>query len=143
MELEYKIINEYKVKIKDRHYDKVFININNLNEIGFKKRINDLNRPILSISNGNTIIYRKLIQGSNYRISKNEIGILKRDLSILNIDRNTNLLRIDLANIWGIFLFYYKNPKQDLRIATKLFLLSIPLSIIISVIGAIIYDLIK
>lgn len=143
VELRHIAINDYKFKIKDKHYDKVFINANELQNLGFKEKLTELNRPILSISNGKNKIYRKFLQGSNYGISKNEIGILKRDFNVLKMDKNTKTLKVKIAGQRGVFLFYIKNPKQDIRIAARIFLLSIPLGLFLSILGAWIYDFFK
>jgi hypothetical protein len=58
------ILNEYDntTKIDDKHFDKVFINANELENLGFKENLSELSRPILVISNGKYKIYRKFLQ---------------------------------------------------------------------------------
>jgi hypothetical protein len=139
------ILNEYDntTKIDDKHFDKVFINANELENLGFKENLSELSRPILVISNGKYKIYRKFLQGSNYGISKNQIGILKRDSSFLKIKNNTQKVEVRISNFFGTFLFYFYNPNQEIRYATYVFIWSIPVGLIISIFGAWIYDLIK
>lgn len=118
-----KLLEEYKdgePKIIDSDIDKVFLNFESINEIGFEDKMNEVNRPILKINYNGKSIYRKFKQGSQMRITKNEIGILKKDINTLLIKKNEIVeVKISLAGFWGLILFYWNNPKQDIRFAMR------------------------
>ncbi len=118
-----KILEEYKdgeSKINDSDIDKVFLHFESLPEIDFENKLNEVNRPILKINYKGKSIYRKFKQGSQLGVTKNEIGILMKDLNTLRIKKNDLVeVKITLAGLWGLLCFYWNNPKQDIRFAMR------------------------
>jgi hypothetical protein len=137
MEFKVKDLVQYDSRginqISDSDIDMAFLHYSNLKKLGYSDQINELSRPILKISFNGKSIYRKFKQGSSFGLGNEEISLLahdKRLLGVKNIDNQ--LIEVKKANFLGEFLFYWNNPKQDLRFAMRssviLFLLSILLS---------------
>lgn len=118
-----KLLEEYKdgeLKISDSDVDKVFLHFDTLTELDFEDKLNEVNRPILKISYKDKSIYRKFKQGAQLGISKNEIGILRKDLNTLGIKKNDIAeVNITLTSYWGLLCFYWNNPKPDIRFAMR------------------------
>ena len=145
--LKLKLLNEYKLNNEDVHidqddYDKIFLVLNDLKELGFDKRINELNRPIIEVKNGKSIIYRKFKQGNQFGICSNEIGLLKRDVNYLDITKEIEHLELKISSRLGRYLFYFNNPKLDIRLSTRFFIYSILIGIISGIISGIIVEII-
>lgn len=135
--LLYKKISEYNKEgekiIGENDYDKIFFISNELKKLGFETKITELNRPILKISNDSKTIYRRFKQGTTYNLSNGEVGILDRDKNYLNLTNEGIKINIKIASRLDVFLFYYNNPNLDIRFATRMFCLTIPISFIIGV----------
>lgn len=104
----------------DDRLDAVFIHHITLHELIGKKGFDELNRPILKISNpiNGKYIYRKFRQGSNYGIGKNEIFLNGSDKKRLGVELPSRV-QIKVASWWGAFMYLYYNPKQDIRFAVR------------------------
>lgn len=130
--------------IDDKHFDKIFMNASNLESLGFSEHLTEIHRPILKISFNKRVIYRKFYQGSNKHITKDQLGLLKKDRVYLNIHKNpSSLVNVKLANFFETILFYYYNPKEDLRIAVRLAILGIPISFLFGLLVNYVYDWLK
>jgi hypothetical protein len=122
--LGYKELSEGS-DIKEHFYnadklDAVFIHHITLHDLKGKKGFDELNRPILKISNpiNGKYIYRKFRQGSNYGIGKNEIFLNDNDKKRLGVELPSRV-QIKVASWWGAFMYLYYNPKQDIRFAVR------------------------
>lgn len=139
-----KLLEEYKdgaPRIIDSDFDKVFLNFEAINEIGFEDKMNEVNRPIVKINYKGKSIYRKFKQGSQFGITKNEIGILKKDINTLGIKKNEVAeVEISLASFLGVFCFYWNNPKQDIRFAMRSAVFALTLSFFLGLLVNYVYD---
>ena len=140
-----KLLNEYQLKneeiqINEDDYDKIFLVNDDLKKLGFNKKINELNRPILKVKNGNKIIYRKFKQGKQFGIVSNEIGIINKDINYLELSKQSEDIEVKLASKFSTYLFYFNNPKIDIRLTTRFFIYSILIGIISGIISGLIVE---
>jgi hypothetical protein len=100
--------------------DAVLLHHNTLYELKCKKGFDEINRPILKISNpaNGKYIYRKFRQGSNYGLGKHEIFLNNSDTKRLGVELPCRV-QIKVASWWGTCMYLYYNPKQDIRFAVR------------------------
>ncbi len=130
--------------IDDKHFDKAFMNANVLEGLGFNEHLTEIHRPILKIVANGRVIYRKFYQGANKHITKDHIGLLKKDRVYLKIHKTSSApVKVKLANFFEAILYYFYNPKEDLRIAARLAILAIPISFLFGLLVNYLYDWLK
>jgi hypothetical protein len=139
-----KLLEEYNngdAILNDSDIDKVYLHFESLTEMEFQNKLNEVNRPIVKINYKGKSIYRKFKQGSQFGVTKNEIGILKKDLNTLGIKKNEVVeVKISFAGFWGLFFYYWNNPKQDIRFAMRSAVFAIVLSFFLGLFVNFVYD---
>lgn len=128
--------------------DCVYMHSQNLKKLGFNKFSEESSRPILKIRFNNKEIYRKFYQGSTFGITLGHLCLSRSDERILELDKLKEEkyeveIEIHKSNLIGKFKYYYDNPKNDIRLTTRLAIWGSLIGIISSILGSFIYDLLK
>jgi len=123
----------------DNDLDKVFIHHKNLKELGFDKKIDELNRPLFKISHNGQTIYRKFKYKSLNGLASHKISFTYQDQNTLDV-KDGDFVNVSAVRKIDYLKFYYYHPNLDIRFAFKSAIIAMVISFILGFFTCYIYD---